>query len=316
MSKRVLLIQSAAVVFMLLAAVGSLRSQQLPDCDDSRKEPGAPDYKIGRTAHLRGNNDRFFLEISVEPKFFTKASMTLLSGALNRRFCKEQRVEVFIADDYRAASVLDPLHDAELYEPAVRARYYLDRQTGEEHIDFSTRRGRQSDVFLDLGRKKTPFELRTYRGRYLNHNFGYTATIPSMLEGLSEVPGALESGIQLKLSPDRERNIWIGAGYNTARYSLRFATEFRLEWLRGEGAVVQSVKRQPVQLGRLRGERVTVRYKSPASSDIKVQDFVIVLRPQRDEYAILYQIEMQTSAADYATDVKTFDQIAQSWRYL
>jgi hypothetical protein len=240
--------------------------------------------------------------------------MTALTGELSRRFCEEQRIEALVMDDQRAASVWDPIHSPELYKPAERARYYLDRLTGEEHIEFSTKRGREADVFLDLGMKSNQVKSTTYTGPYRNYNFGYAAKIPSPLKGVSEVPKALESGILLPLSPDRKRYIWLGAGYNTARYSLRWATDFRLSWLRDEGASLQSVKRRPIRLGRLRGERVIVRYKSPGSENIRIDDFVIAIRPQLDEDGIIYQIEMQTSEANYVVDVKSFDEIARSWQ--
>lgn len=302
-----------SAVFLTIASVWS--QQKPPDCDGGSRDSAAPQYKIGRNAHLRDPNERLFLAVSVEPKFFTKASMTALAGELNRRFCGERRIEALVMDDNRAASVWDPIHSPELYEPAQRARYYLDRLTGEEHIEFSTKRGRGSDVFVDLGTKWNPVESRTYSGKYRNHNFGYSAQIPSPLSGVSEVPRALESGILLALSPDRDRYIWLGAGYNTARFSsLRWAREFRLGWLRNEGATIQRVTRRPIQLGRLRAERVIVRYKSPGSDSIRIEDFVIALKPQPDEDGIIYQIEMRTSEADYATDVESFHQIARSWR--
>lgn len=316
MSKGMFFTRGACVLSAVLFTIASVWSQQKPpDCDGGSREFAAPEYQIGRNAHLRDPNERFFLAVSVESKFFTRASMMALAGELNRRFCAERRIEALIMDDHQAASVWDPIHSPELYQPAERAQYYLDRVTGEEHIEFSTKRGRGSDVFVDLGTKQNQVESRTYSGKYRNHNFGYSAQIPPTLNGVSEVPNALESGILLALSPDRARYIWLGASYNTARFSsLRWATELRLEWLRNEGALIQGVTRRPIRLGRLRAERVIVRYKSPGSDSIRIEDFVIALKPQPDEDGIIYQIEMRTSEASYATDIESFHQIARSWR--
>lgn len=220
--------RGACVLLMVLFAIAALRSQQKPpDCDVSLRDPQAPGYKIGHNAHLHDKTERFFLAVSVEPKFFTRASMKALAGELNRRFCGERRIEALIMDDHRAASVWDPIHSPELYEPAERGRYYLDRLTGEEHIEFSTKRGRESDVFVDLGTKRTQVESRTYSGSYRNHNFGYSAQIPPPLNGVSEVPNAIESGILLALSPDRERYIWFRSRLQYGSFHL-FAMGHRI----------------------------------------------------------------------------------------
>ena len=114
-------------------------------------------------------------------------------------------IRAVIVDDYRAATIWEPIHLPEFYAPAERGDYYLDRVTGEEYVEFSTKRGRGVDQFIKLGTNANPVASRTYERAYRNSNFGYSALIPSPFKGKTEVPAALEGGVLLSLSSDPAR---------------------------------------------------------------------------------------------------------------
>lgn len=287
------------------------------DCSSQRsKIPQAPEYKIGRNLHWQKEPTRFLALISIPPQFFTRTHMIALGKQLNLDFCDEKRIRAIIVDDHRAATIWEPIHLAPFYGPAERGEYYLDRATGEEYLEFSTKRGRGVDGFIRFAPFPNRTRRRTYKGAYRNSKFRYFTKLPASLEGISEVPEEIEGGILITLSKDPERFIWLGGAYDTSSYaSLREATDSHLDWLRTDGAKVLNVKRQKSQLGKLNAERITVRYEAPGSDVINVMDLVVALRFQRDASAIVHQIEMRTTASNYTYDVKAFNSIARSWRH-
>lgn len=287
-----------------------------PDCSQAVRDPHAPQYNVGRSSHSQSETARLLLQISVQPQVFRPEFMTALARQLNQDFCKEPRIRAIIVDDFRAATFQwDPVHLPEFYAPAERGQYYLDRTTGEERLEFSTKRGRGVDGFIDLDRNAKSDVSRTYKGVYRNNNFGYSASIPLSLKGVVEVPPTLEGGILITLSADFEHYIWLGASHNTARYnSLAWATNAHLEWLKNEGAKVLTFTRRPARLGSLRAERLIIKYKSPGSDATRVQDLVLAIKFEKDEVGIVYQIEMRTTQSTYAKDIEAFNQIVRSWR--
>jgi hypothetical protein len=155
---------------------------------------------------------------------------------------------------------------------------------------------------------------RKYTDSYRNDNFGYSLRIPGSYSAISEVPLALESGIEFKLSDNSKHYIWVGAGDNTARYnSMVSAANAHLVWLRAEGEVL-TVNQQPTRLGRLNGLRVSVKYKSPESDTIRIQELVLAIETKKDEVGVVYEIEMRTTESDYAKDLNVFNRILRSWR--
>lgn len=256
------------------------------------------------------------MQVSLQPQAFTGQYMTALARQLKQDFCKEPRIRAILVDDFRAATFLwDPIHLPEFYGPAERGEYYLDRTTGEERLEFSTKRGRGVDGFVDLGNKGKTNAPTTYSGEYKNRKFGYSALIPPQMKGISEVPASLEGGILIKLAPIPEHYIWLGGSYNTARYnSLPSAANAHVEWLTNEGAKILSVERRPARLGNISAQRLVIKYKTPESDTTRIEDLVLAIRLQPNEYGIVYQVEMRTAESDYSKDVGSFNQIVRSWR--
>ncbi|HXD30141.1 MAG TPA: hypothetical protein VN643_03435 [Pyrinomonadaceae bacterium] len=314
MSKFAAIFRRALLILATVWVTGAsvYAQQSKPVCGDSNPDPQSPDYKVG---HYWGKPLAQSLAlISVEPKFFVNEKMAALGRELNRRFCKEKQIEVVIFDDPRATD-WDPIHLASLVAEAQRGLYYFDRSTGEENIRFSTKRGRDADRFINLGTTKKDVGPRIYRGAYTNYKFDYSVHIPLVLSGVSEVPKELESGIQLALSSNHEHYIWLGAISNDApRGILRGATLLREYSLSFEGFEILSVSRRLARLGTLKAERMTIKYRSPESGAIRVQDLILGMKSQRDDVGIVFTIEMRTNETDYSNDSKIFDQLLKSWR--
>lgn len=298
----------------LAAAAGSAAPEATSNCHKTVRDPSAPAYRLGRKFHLTSGLLEFSAQVSVEPRYFTRESMAALARQLNADFCNEKRIQVIIVDDYRAATEWDPVHLSNWYAPAERGSYYLDRLSGEEHIEFSTRRGRGMDVFLRFVAAENKVEEKTYSGKYRNDNYGYSIQIPKALVGKSEVPPTLEHGIQLTLPSGSESHLWVGGDYDHARFMfLKWVARARLDWLRNAGIEVLTVNRRPARLGGLPAERVRITYTAPESGQM-IQDLIIAFRTDREGSKILYQVEMTTAASTYQQDRDAFNQIVRSWR--
>jgi len=300
----------------LIAGLPTYAQNTTRVCPNLPRESLAPEYQIGRKTPSMKEPNGFLLFISVLPQYFTPEHMSALGRQLNRDFCQQQMIRAIIVDDHRAATIWEPIHLPEFYAPAERGEYYLDRATGEEYVEFSTKRGRTVDQFIKLGTNVNPVASRTYERAYRNNNFGYSAVIPFPLKGKTEVPADLEGGVLISLSSDPSHYIWLGANYNTARFnSLQQAMNSYLDWLKNDGAKILAVSRRRAHIGRLRAERITVRYKSD-SETTWTKDLLLAIKIQQDEEGTIFQIEMNTTDADYSRDRIVFDEIVQSWRSL
>ncbi|MGH9929016.1 MAG: hypothetical protein ACREA9_07285 [Pyrinomonadaceae bacterium] len=298
----------------LVAAAVAVAQESTSDCQKVVRNPQAPAYRLGRSGHLTSDRLQFFADVSVEPRYFTREPMAALARQLNADFCNEKRIQVVIMDDYRAATEWDPVHLSTWYAPAERGSYYLDRVTGEEHIEFSTRRGRGMDAFARFVASENKVEEKTYSGKYRNHNYGYSIRIPKALVGKSEVPRTLEHGIQLTLPSGNKSYLWVGGDYDHARFMfLKWAVGARLDWLRNDGIRVLAVSRRPTRLAGLPAQRVSITYNDSESGPM-IHDFIIALRSDPEGGKILYQVEMNTTPSAYPKDSKAFNQIVRSWQ--
>jgi hypothetical protein len=80
---------------------------------------------------------------SVDPKRFNREDMTALASQLKKEFGDKQKLKVGLLDDANIARLFATGRaEYSTYETAERGRYYLDRSTCREYIEFSTRRGK------------------------------------------------------------------------------------------------------------------------------------------------------------------------------
>jgi hypothetical protein len=299
-----------------LQASASLMAQDAPfECDVTGFN-AAPVYKIGRTRRAPDETPALTLLLAVQPAIFNADAMRGLGRALNQRFCRDRTIEAIITDDERAATKWDPFHLPEFYAGAIRASYFLDRNSGQEYIAFSNARGRGFDEFINLARTEEQSTSRTYTGRYQNAKYGYSVVLPDSLAGTSSVPKEREGGISISLSSATNRYIWVGATENSFHFSsLSSATFFQKAWIEADGARILSFNRdRNYRLGNRKGTRLTVTYTVPNSSEIMIKDFVLALKTKQEEVGTFYRLEMATTQKDYTADKKVFEHIIRSWR--
>lgn len=79
--------------------------------------------------------------VSVDPKLFNRKDMSALAGQLNQEFADKRKLKVGLLDDQNIARLFaSGRAEYSTYETAERGRYYLDRTTCQEYIQFSTHR--------------------------------------------------------------------------------------------------------------------------------------------------------------------------------
>lgn len=137
----------------------ALASQQAPTSAAELRNPttnDAPCYRIRHVTYTSPGYPReVLIVISIDPKHFVKEDMIALAYDLRNLYSSEPRFGAIILDDDDLALHSSPIHRKEEYLLARRGFYYSNRGTGEEHIQFSTERGRPwSEVRIDLSKRK------------------------------------------------------------------------------------------------------------------------------------------------------------------
>lgn len=85
--------------------------------------------------------------VSVSPTHFNRNDMTMLAARLNKEFGERKKLKIGLLDDENIArNFVSGRAEYSTYEIAERGRYYLDRSTCKEYIQFSTLRGRPRET--------------------------------------------------------------------------------------------------------------------------------------------------------------------------
>lgn len=118
-------------------------------------------YKMGltfRSKRALGGPDVQVMQISIEPKRINQEDLLKVARWLKTDFCKEQRLSVMLLTDRRYADTF-PVGGTLWYnewQDALRGEYFLDRESGEEYISYSTvpnyNKNPQARVKVNLGR--------------------------------------------------------------------------------------------------------------------------------------------------------------------
>lgn len=136
-------IYTLAAAFLLAAPV---YAQKPVRCEVKGGGGDAPKYGVGWNAYSAKGPRTLFLAVGVNPRHFNRDDMTALARRLSRVYCREQRLDVTILDDRRAAREFAPTNETEWFQRHVRGYYELDRTTGKEEIRFTTDPGKPDDV--------------------------------------------------------------------------------------------------------------------------------------------------------------------------
>ncbi len=125
--------------FFALALVAAfLTSGQKPiKCKHENPQAG-PSYRVGWHDYNVEGPKTLFLAISTRDRSFSKDEMIGLAHSLKQDFCNEQRLNVAILDNYKAARAFSPTNEKQWFHAHWRGQYLLDRASGKEEISFST----------------------------------------------------------------------------------------------------------------------------------------------------------------------------------
>lgn len=157
--------------------------------------------------------------------------------------------------------------------------------------------------------------IRTFVGRYVNSNYGYSFLVPDALKGLSDSPPAPQHGVLIPLSDDSKASIWVGGSYNSEEYSnASEALEDDRKRLSESGSIVASSHKKEMRLGGLPAKRSIVRYKSQVSGENLIQDLVVCIRKEESKDSILYEIYLSTPETRYNRDRHILDLVLNSWK--
>jgi hypothetical protein len=145
---------SFCCVFVLpLVTLGFLSIRQEPIKCRLENKDHSPSYRVGWHDYNVEGPKTLFLAISVREREFSKKEMVALARRLKNDFCNDQRLNVAILDNYKAARAFSPTNEKQWFHNHWRGQYILDRVSGKEEISFSTTPERPRDeVKLDLTR--------------------------------------------------------------------------------------------------------------------------------------------------------------------
>jgi hypothetical protein len=159
-----------ALVFSLAP---HLCGQQKDKCSPAVKTERAFKYRIGKSFRTVKGPPTLVVYISVKPQYFNREDMLSFAQQLNRDFCHEQRVSIWIFDAYPSAQSFAPHPHSLTYDrdmEALRGFYRLNRETHEETIQFSSSRGKPRDeIKIDLGSSSN--EAKSFRAEDSSSDF-------------------------------------------------------------------------------------------------------------------------------------------------
>jgi len=85
--------------------------------------------------------------VSVNPKHFNRNDMTSLASELNNKFADKKKLRIGLLDDADIARLFAQGRASyPTYERAERGRYYLDRDSCKEYVQFEGKKGRPREA--------------------------------------------------------------------------------------------------------------------------------------------------------------------------
>lgn len=129
-----------------------IAAQRNMNCRSETNRP-APRYRTGWKTYSVEGPKTLFLAISIDARRFSRDDLMALAQRINEVYCREQRLVVAILDDYRAARAFAPTNEKLWFKQHWRGDYFLDRNSGEEELSFSTTPDKpKNEVKLTLAR--------------------------------------------------------------------------------------------------------------------------------------------------------------------
>jgi hypothetical protein len=151
--------------------------------------------------------------------------------------------------------------------------------------------------------------MSRFEGRYNNPNYDFGVTIPSGLTGYSDPPPMPHHGFAIVLSWNPRSYIDVDGSYNSTYLpTTRAVLEQSIEFMRQNGAEIQSTKFSKIKLGLLSSIQVTIHYKCHNSPIDRVKHIAAILKN-----GIIYEIGLDTTEERYKADSKVFNALVASW---
>ena len=140
---------------LFVCSVSFAQQQEIEKCPVSKETSGK--YKLFTASRPLETYKQVLLQIIVKPKNFTKEYMTEIAKRIKTEYCKEEIVMLNIFDSKK--SLLGWHYDYVVTGGKTdrrRGTYLLNRKTGEEAIEFSTKSGNPiNEIRIELSNPKT-----------------------------------------------------------------------------------------------------------------------------------------------------------------
>jgi hypothetical protein len=155
-----------------------------------------------------------------------------------------------------------------------------------------------------------------HRKQYSNYEYAYGIEIPRELVGYSDPSPLPQHGMGIALSKEPKSYVWVDGSYNSFFFnSPDEAIDQDLEFLAKDGTGLEVLRREKAKLQKLAAIRSTVRYRSLATGENRVQDVIIALRPyDGGAGGITYTVGLISPESRYKDDVTILEQILNGWR--
>lgn len=140
------------LVFTQLQRNGRGSSAVQPASQSNVQDVKLVEYRVGRVIRSSNEPHEVTVIISVDPKYFVRDTMVKLAHQLKQDYADTQLLRVEILDDQNIADNYVPAGDMyRKFNKAKRGTYMLNRNTGKEHLEFSTAHGKPiGEVKIDL----------------------------------------------------------------------------------------------------------------------------------------------------------------------
>jgi hypothetical protein len=128
------------IIFALFLIPCLAQKAQVQKC---KSEVKGGKYKFAGEGRTITGDKNLLIFITIKSKNINQEFMSQLAKRLKSEYCNEQRIQVVIFDDPKLANVLSmsDLLQSQGKTILMRGFYSFDRLTGEDEIEFSSKRG-------------------------------------------------------------------------------------------------------------------------------------------------------------------------------
>jgi hypothetical protein len=116
------------------------------ESDTRSQRSNSVDYHVWRI-YPENRQGLTIVVVSVNPKHFNRSDMISLAAELNNEFANKKKLRIGLLDDADTARLFAQGRASyPTYERAERGRYYLDRDSCKEYVQFEVKKGRPRET--------------------------------------------------------------------------------------------------------------------------------------------------------------------------